>query len=189
METGNPLYDWFGLNQSLFLWLNGMHAPLLDQFMLLCSWLGHPTLYPFYLAIAALLAWRKPNMLPQQNVVTFALSFPFVSIIIVPILKETLNFPRPLAVFGDGAITVLENAELHYSFPSGHAAFAVLMAASLLPGLPVGGRCILVIFALLVCLSRPVVGVHFPADVAGGVVISLLVVWAVRALLRASTGK
>lgn len=189
MESGNPLYDWFGLNQGLFLLLNGMHAPLLDPFMLLCTRLGHPSLYPFYLAIAVLIAWRQPNVLPQRNVVTFALSFPVVSIIIVPALKEALDFPRPLTVFGEKAVTVLGDAEWHHSLPSGHAAFSVLLAASLMPGLPAGGRWTLMIFASLVCVSRLVVGAHFPADVMAGAAIALIVVWTIRAFLRVSTGK
>lgn len=189
MESGNPLYDWFGLNQSLFLLLNGIHAPLLDPFMLLCTRLGHPSLYPFYLAVAVLIAWRKPGVLAQQNVVTFALGFPLVSIIIVPTLKELLDFPRPLAALGEKAVNVLGEAEWHGSLPSGHAAFAVLLAASLMPGLPAGGRWALLIFALLVCISRLVVGAHFPADVAAGAAIALAVVWAIRAVLRDSTEK
>lgn len=185
MKTGNPLYDWFGLNQALFLQLNGIHAPFLDALMRSLTSLGHPAFFPIYLAMAALVAWRRPDALPQRNVTTLVLSFPLVSMWIVPGLKALLNFPRPAEVFGAHANVILDNAEMHHSFPSGHAAFAVLLATSLMPGLAVGWRWALAGFAFLICLSRVVVGAHFPADVLAGAAIAWGVARALRALLNA----
>jgi undecaprenyl-diphosphatase len=181
--VGSHFYDWFGFNKSLFLLINQIHAPLLDQAMLLATWLGHPALYPFYIAAALLLTWRQPSMLPQKNVVVFALSYAITSALVVPIIKTVLDLPRPLTVLGEQSVIVLGNPEMQHSFPSGHAAFAVLMTASLAPGISLGGRLALVIFALLVCLSRISVGAHFPADVLGGAAISILVVSAVHYLI------
>jgi membrane-associated phospholipid phosphatase len=181
----NHFYDWFGFNKNLFLLINKVHAPLLDQAALLITRLGHPALYPFYMAAALLLAWRHPSRLPQKNVVVFALSYAITSALIVPAIKAILDFPRPLAVLGEHAVIILGNPELLHSFPSGHAAFAVLMAASLAPGISRRGKIALVIFALLVCLSRILVGAHFPADILGGAAISLLVVPTVHYLIAA----
>jgi membrane-associated phospholipid phosphatase len=109
---------------------------------------------------------------------------------IVPTLKDFLDFPRPAEVFGVQAIAILGNTEVHHSLPSGHAAFAVLLAASLTPGMAAGWRWSLVVFAVLVCLSRVVVGAHFPADVMAGALIALGGERAVRALLGVfSSGK
>lgn len=182
----HAIYDWFGLNNSLFLLINGMHAPLLDQCMLGITWLGHPRLFPFYIAAALLLAWRKPATLPLRNIVAFTLSYAIVSTLVVPAIKNALDFPRPLAALGEQAITVLGDPAMHQSFPSGHAAFAVLMAASLAPGLPRQRQLILAAFAVLVCLSRISVGAHFPADILGGATISILVVSAVHYLIGAA---
>lgn len=179
----NPLYDFFGLNKSLFLLINHIHAPILDQIMLSASWLGHPNLYPFYMAALLLLTWFRPLTMPLSNVVVFAVSYVATSLIIVPIIKAGLDFSRPSTVFGEHAITILGNPEQFHSFPSGHSAFAVLMAASLMPGIPRGGKLLLLLFALLVCFSRISVGAHFPVDVVGGATISILVVLVIRSAI------
>lgn len=177
------LYDWFGLNKILFLWINKIHAPVLDQIMLIASWLGHPQLFPFYMTAVLLLAWKKSDRMPIRNVMIFSICYIAVSIIIVPALKIALDFPRPWIVFGEQGITLLGKSDANHSFPSGHAAYIVLMAASLITKLPRAGKRILLFFVLLVCISRVSVGAHFPADVVAGAFISMLTVWGVRKCL------
>lgn len=181
-HTAGLAYDFFGINKSLFLLINQVHAPIFDQVMLVVTNLGHPAWYPPYLALALLLAWQRPAVLPQRNVVVFAVSYVLNSMIIVPAIKTALDFPRPVTVFGEGGVTILGTPDVIHSFPSGHAAFAVLMATSLAPGMPRTGRLLLLGFALLVCISRVSVGAHFPADVIAGAGIGMFVVWGVRSL-------
>lgn len=182
-QAGNPLFDCFGLNKSLFLLINKIHTPILDQIMLSVTWLGHPRLFPFYMAVLLLLTWRKPGIMPLRNIVVFAVSYVATSLIIVPAVKSTLDFPRPSMIFGEHTITMLGNPDQFHSFPSGHSAFAVLMAASLIPDTSRGCRLLILFFALLVCVSRISLGAHFPSDVIGGAMISILVVWAVRSAI------
>lgn len=179
----NYLYDWFGLNKSLFFMINKIHAPVLDQIMLTITWLGHPGLYPFYIAVALLWAWRWPKTMRLRNVVVFALGYLVSSVVVIPALKSFFDFPRPLAVLGAQAVTVLGVPDSIHSFPSGHAAYAVLMAVSLMPGLPQGGKYALLAYAVLVCISRISVGAHFPADVLAGAGVSLLIVWIIGRVL------
>lgn len=184
ISVTSQLYDWLGFNKSLFLLINHIHAPLLDQAMLLASWLGDPSLFPCYMTAALLLTWRQPSILPLQNVLVFSMSYLLTSALLVPTLKALLDFPRPITVLGEQAVIVLGNPDGHHSFPSGHAAFAVLLALSLSPGIFRGGQLALVIFALLVCLSRISLGAHFPADILGGAAISILVASSGRYLLN-----
>ena len=176
----NQLYDWFGLNESLFRYFNSVHGPVLDQLAVLITLLGHPRLFPFYLAIVLVVKWIRPTAMALRNIVVFAISYALSSALIVPILKAVVDLPRPLTALGAGAVAVLGSPDGMHSFPSGHAAFAVLMAASLVPGLPRWGQAALITYATLVCLSRVVVGAHFPADVVAGAAISIIVVSCAR---------
>lgn len=69
-----------------------------------------------------------------------------------------------------------------YSFPSGHTLHAVLftaMAVSQVPALAV----VLVPFAVLVALSRVVLGLHYPTDVLVGAALGAALAWTSNALL------
>ncbi len=181
----SEIYDWLGLNKMLFLLINKIHAPVFDEIMLAMSWLGHPRLYPLYMVAVLLLAWKKPAWMPVRNVVVFSISYVLTSIILIPMLKVYFDFPRPWAVLGMESVVLLGESDSNHAFPSGHAAYVVLMAASLRSAFPLPGRRLILVFAVLGCFSRISVGAHFPSDVAAGVMISLLIVWLVRKLLRA----
>lgn len=179
LSPASPLYDWFGLNTWLFRVVNAIDLPLLDAVMRAASGLAHPRLYPFYVAFALWLSWRRPDVLPRRNTVVFAFSYVAVSLLLVPALKSALDFPRPGAVLGAAARVVADHDAAH-ALPSGHAAFAVLAACALSPGTPRRLRWGLAAFAVLASVSRVVLGAHFPADVVWGALLSALVVWVLR---------
>lgn len=176
MSQHHIWYDWLGLNSQIFLIINGFHASTADTFMLGVTALGHPSLYPFYIAITLLWNRARPAALPLKNVVVFALSFVLVSVLVVPALKSVFDFPRPVQVLGETVVKLVGTPDSNHSFPSGHAAFAVLTAASLFPHVARGVKLGLVTFALLVCVSRIWVGAHYPADVLAGCLIAMAVV-------------
>lgn len=180
------LYDWFGMNQQLFLIINRFHTPALDNVMLLVTALGHPKLFPFYIALALVIMWRNPTQLPARNVATFAVSYVLLSLWLIPLAKAWFDFPRPVSVLGKQYVTLLGHSDPVHAFPSGHAAFAILLALSLAPGTHWLVKWTLVLFAALVCVSRISVGAHFPADIMGSLFISVPVVMLVRLLLGAS---
>lgn len=182
-------YDWFGLNTQWFRLVNGWHAPWLDATMIAASALGHPSLYPFYVAIALLWSRARPASLPAANVVVFAVGYLLTSVLVVPALKRVFDFPRPAKALGEAAVTLVGRSDELHAFPSGHAAFAVLMAASLAPGSTAPLRWALVAFALLVCVSRLSVGAHFPADVVAGALLALAVAALLHALLPQRSGQ
>jgi membrane-associated phospholipid phosphatase len=186
-STGNPMYDWFGLNRELFLFINGLHTPFLDWLMVSASAIGHPRMYPFYMAVLLLLHWRG-RAVALRGLATLAIAYPTISMAIVPVMKASLDFPRPIAALGPDAVTILGEVETNGAFPSGHAAFAVLIAASLMPGASRATRLALAVGAILVCLSRVWVGAHFPADVVGGALISIAGVAAIRIAIGERAG-
>lgn len=183
MSPDNPLYAWGGLNRLLFLWINGLHSTYWDALMLIMTALGNHANYPLYMALALLLSAWRPLWLPRNNVLIFGVGYVMTGWIVTQI-KPLLDFPRPLLALGSYWVQVVGQPEFHHSFPSGHATFAVLLAASLSYQSTRPLRWLLWGFALLVCLSRLVLGAHFPADVLGGALIAYLSVYLLRWLIE-----
>ncbi|MHB1678439.1 MAG: phosphatase PAP2 family protein [Sulfuriferula sp.] len=177
----NPFYAWGGLNQALFLWINAYHSHYWDALMLTMTALGDHAHYPLYMAMALLFSAWRPLMLPRCNVVIFGVGYVLTGLI-VSTIKPMLDFPRPLLALGAELVHVVGRPEFFHSLPSGHATFVVLLAASLTPHSTPVLRWILWIFAALVCVSRPVLGAHFPADVVAGALIALITVMLLRGL-------
>lgn len=68
-----------------------------------------------------------------------------------------------------------------YSFPSGHTLHAVSFSVLLIASFPeLGWLC--APFALLVAVSRVVLGLHYPSDVAAGAAIGAMLAWIALAL-------
>jgi undecaprenyl-diphosphatase len=106
-----------------------------------------------------------------------ALTFIILSLIfqstVVLILKLIFRRHRPEGNWG-GIYRVTDP----YSFPSGHAARAILIATlswHLVPGWPAA---LLTLWALLVCLARILMGVHYLSDVLAGMLAGMLAGWA-----------
>lgn len=70
------------------------------------------------------------------------------------------------------------------SFPSGHAGASFAAAAAMFPYLRRRWGVCLLVLAALIALSRLYVGVHFPTDVAAGVLIGLLLGFIASRLAR-----
>lgn len=87
-------------------------------------------------------------------------------------LKAKTSRPRPYQVYS--AISAAAPALDRFSFPSGHTLHAVsfgLVAATEFPQLAP----LVYPFALLVGVSRPVLGLHYPSDVLAGALLGTLV--------------
>jgi membrane-associated phospholipid phosphatase len=87
-------------------------------------------------------------------------------------LKKVFKRPRPYEVDREGVRLLIEPPRAS-SWPSSHPAvlLAFLTAAGRGAGLPPGARVGLAGLALVVGASRVRVGVHYPADVVGGLLL------------------
>ena len=85
---------------------------------------------------------------------------------VVHTLKELVQRPRPFLVLAD--VNTFYTPE-SFSFPSGHSTRIFMMAFILSKGF--GKWYLFYAAALVVALSRPYLGVHYPSDIATGAAI------------------
>jgi undecaprenyl-diphosphatase len=87
-------------------------------------------------------------------------------------LKHRTSRPRPFQVYA--AISAAAPTLDRFSFPSGHTLHATSFALVASAGFPELGP-VLFPFAVLVALSRPILGLHYPSDVLAGALLGALV--------------
>ncbi|MGB0783527.1 MAG: phosphatase PAP2 family protein [Marinomonas sp.] len=92
-----------------------------------------------------------------------------VSAIVVNLLKDYFAMPRPPAVLDPEAFNLLGRAYKSRSFPSGHSMTAFLLATICFCYVQnLYFKVSIMMLAVLVGLSRVLIGVHWPADVLIG---------------------
>ncbi|GAA3391831.1 phosphatase PAP2 family protein [Streptomyces roseoviridis] len=98
-------------------------------------------------------------------------------------VKQVVRRPRPCAETYAPLVRTLGR----HSFPSSHAGSAAAAAVAF-TALHPPARNLAVPAAAAMCLSRLVVGVHYPSDVAAGALLGAATATAGRAWVRAATG-
>lgn len=146
---------------------------------LLMLWVTHYVPYFMVALVVVYMVWVYPrrdtyNALHRvgqilEYIVTLTTTF-----VVVQFIKVALAHPRPFVVLSETILLVPDQAG--YSFPSMHTALTVAVAMSVLVHHRRLGK-LLLLFALLVGLSRIYVGVHYPVDVlAGGLIGAVIAV-------------
>jgi undecaprenyl-diphosphatase len=116
----------------------------------------------WYTLMAALLARYQAAALPA---VLHMLAVAAIGTVIYKLIKGKTLRPRPFNVYP--AIVCVGKTLDQFSFPSGHTMHAVafsIIAVAYFPAL----IWLVAPFALLVALSRPILGLHYPSDVLAG---------------------
>ncbi len=163
-----------GLDVGLFHLTNAVWTnPLLDTLMPALSRIGNlGAVWLVLLGGIAAFGGKPGRRIALAGLVALAIGFASSALI-----KEITMRPRPFAVLPD--VRLLVSAPHSYAFPSGHttsafgAASGTLLAARRLLGkIPVWGWGMLAL-AAAIAYSRLYVGVHWPTDVAAGIVLGL----------------
>ncbi len=185
------------IDTEILLAINGWHAPWADTLMWIIS--AKATWIPLYLLLVGLLVWRyrKPAMTNVKwlqrvpvcvvMITVIGLAVGAADFIASGILKDLVARPRPTRVPELGGVLHLVRGYRsgQYGFVSSHAANT--MAVALLFSLIWRNKIATVGLMLWVaanCYSRMYLGVHYPLDILGGLMVGALVALLAFALLR-----
>ncbi|TVP13766.1 phosphatase PAP2 family protein [Shewanella sp. KCT] len=151
------------LNLNLFRAINGLSPSLPQWLQLGITDLGHGSTLGTIVLICLL---RRPELMPR------VLTASLLSMILVPLLKQYFDAPRPAATLD--FLYIVGETRLHHSFPSGHSTSAFLFAGTLLMVMQdKKSKWALLMGAGMVALSRILVGAHWPVDTLAGALLGL----------------
>jgi undecaprenyl-diphosphatase len=152
----------FAFDYPIMSALHARAAPWLDDVMLAASMVGSVYgLLPFNLAIFGYCAWRR-----KVHAATFWLLATAGALLLNLLVKGFFQRVRP--AFWESIAP-----ESSFSFPSGHAMCSMATAAALVvlfrrSQWRAHVTVIAEFFVLMISVSRPYLGVHFPSDILAG---------------------
>lgn len=163
------------MEADILLWIqNNIRNDVLTPIFKFITTLGNAGIIWIVLSVGLLI----PKKIRRVGVLTLV-SLLFSALIDNVILKNVVARTRPYDLIE--GLTSLVGAQKDYSFPSGHTGSAFAAAVVMFLGLPKKFGIPILVFACLMGLSRLYVGVHYPSDVLGGVLIgtgiALLTYW------------
>jgi undecaprenyl-diphosphatase len=160
------------MDHAILEWMAAHRSGALDQVMWWLTVIGRGG--GVWLVIAALRSrfGRREAMAAWQVVAAVLLAW----LITDGIVKPLVHRPRPEPI---ATLSVAVERPSTASFPSGHAAISVAAAWMLTAAWPSGAVAWWAL-AALISLSRVYLGVHYPSDVLGGILVGVFVGWFAR---------
>ena len=185
------------IDTEILLVINGWHASWADTLMWIIS--AKETWIPLYLLLIGLLVWRYRQPATTRvkwmqkvpacvlMIIVIGLAVGAADFIASGILKDWVARPRPSRVPELEGVLHLVNGYKsgRYGFVSSHAANT--MACGLLFSLIWRKKittCGLMLWVAANCYSRMYLGVHYPLDILGGLIVGALVAWAAFVMLK-----
>ncbi|ARU61131.1 hypothetical protein CBW65_08880 [Tumebacillus avium] len=155
------------MQKDILIWIQGFAASWLDTLMIAFSFVGDEE---FYVATVPLIYYLISKRVGVRLAIVLSLST-FVNYA----LKFFFNAPRPIGV--DGIRSLYTESAPSMSFPSGHAQGSATYWGYLATQVKKPWFFALAgVMMLLIMLSRLYLGVHWPIDVAAGLLFGLVFV-------------
>ncbi len=149
----------------------------MDEFWISITHLGDMGWIWIFLGIILLIPKKT-----RRGGVAALLALAIGTLITNMVLKNMVGRIRPYEVI-DGLLLIMERQH-DFSFPSGHTSASFAAALGLYQFLPKKWGILCMILAVLISLSRLYVGVHYPTDVIGGILVGSFSAWAAGTLVR-----
>ena len=160
-----------------------LNTIFLKNFFVNITTLGDSFWYFFFcvLGIVVVFVLEKTKILiftsfkEVKNLFFYTITCLFFTGLLTQLLKHIIGRPRPNHTILDGSLgfDFFTTDSNFHSFPSGHTSTIFILAlvcSTIIPRL----KYFFLIFALVVSLSRIVVGAHFLTDIIGGTIIAFL---------------
>ena len=193
------------IDQQLLVAINAWHSEWADTLMWWIS--GKMTWIPLYILLVGLIIWKfhYPTAISKNGwsripscvwiFLAFGLAVGLSDYVSSGIIKHWICRPRPThePILEDLLHIVRDYRGGHYGFVSSHAANT--MSCALLFGLVWQHRAhackqynhlvwwLLMIWVALNCYSRMYLGVHYPGDILGGLIVGAAMAWLAYSLL------
>lgn len=153
-----------------------IHQPLLDKIMVFLSTLGNAGIFWIVLSLILCIP-GKTRTAGIQMLISMAIAFLIANLILKPLIARD----RPCWI--DPTVPLLIKSPTDYSFPSGHSVNGFATAAALFCNNRKAGTAALVL-AALIAFSRLYNFVHFPTDVAAGILIGTVTAIVVHVMAK-----
>lgn len=166
------------IDLSILLWIQeNLRADFMNGFWKAVTFLGDGGWFWIVLGVA-MLFWKKTRPAGWTLLLALAIGALLTNVG----LKNLVARIRPYD-FSD-QVRLLVKPQADYSFPSGHTCASFAAAVACWKKLPRRYGILAVILAVLIAFSRLYVGVHYPTDVLGGMLIGVFAGWAACRILR-----
>ena len=169
---------------AILMWIqNHLRCATLNPVMIVITSLGNGG--AFWIALTVLLLiFRRTRRIGVYFAASMLLTLLVVNVAVKPLVART----RPYELIE--GLQILVSRPHDYSFPSGHSANSLSCAWTIFRLAPRKYGVPALVLAVLICLSRLYVGVHFPTDVLVGAAVGIaLSALSTRALRRIFAGK
>ena len=167
----------YQIDSWILMWIQSLRQDWMTPFWKTITLLGNAGYIWILLTVYLLL---RPQL--QKIGATVLLALLFGALVTNILFKPLFARIRPYEVI-DGLVLLVDK-QSDYSFPSGHscAAFAAATVCWKMLPRPYGGSILLL--AALMSFSRLYVGVHYPSDVLGGILIGTAAGFAAMKLIH-----
>ncbi|MBE6679797.1 MAG: phosphatase PAP2 family protein [Ruminococcaceae bacterium] len=156
------------MEANILLWVQeNMRSDFLTPIVKFITTLGNAGILWIILS-ALFLCFKKTRKIGLMT--SLALIFDLLSVNVV--IKNLVARTRPYEVIE--GLTSLIGPQSDFSFPSGHTAASFAFATVILLTAPKKYSIPTLVMAFLIAFSRIYLGVHYPTDILGGIVIGAL---------------
>jgi len=166
------------LDSFVFKAINLIRSDFINNLMLIITFFGESIFYIIALILILLLCFKKRKKIYPLVFITI------LSATISSVFKEIIARSRPIGEFVTNLI-IPYNFPLSYSFPSGHTqtslVFYFILTYILVSNINNKKLkhlflSLSIVFALLIMLSRVILGVHFFSDVLAGLILGIIII-------------